>query len=72
MPGMVMTEPRAFALLPRYEMLFDFFCASILRAPDAAAMARCEGESDARRLGGLSSKADVTGREGLACEGINC
>ena len=71
-PGMVMTEPREFVLLPLYDMLFDFFCASILLAPEAAAaIALCDGERDARRLGGLSSRAAIGAMDGLACGGIN-
>ena len=60
-----MTEPREFTLLPLYEIFFDFFCASILLAPDAVAMAFCVGERDARRFGGLSSKADAGAADAL-------
>ena len=71
MPGMVITEPREFALLPLYELdeIFrDFFCASMFLAPDAAAICFSVGERDARLFGGLSSKAEVGTADALVLD----
>ena len=72
MPGIVITEPREFALLPLYELdeIFrDFFCASMFLAPDVAANCFSVGERDARLFGGLSSNAGVGTVEALELDG---
>ena len=74
MPGMVITEPREFTLLPLYELdeIFrDFFCASMFLGPGAAAICFSVGERDARLFGGRSSNAGVGTADVIELDGTD-